>query len=143
MSALEALRERWNGPVRRPCSGCTACCDHFEIEEIEKQSKARCPLKKAGGCSVHATPDMPKVCATYACTWAMGYGRPSDRPDRSGVIVDFRDGTEGEGLYGHVVAAVDESNVGRLHRAVLHFARDVGLPVHFEGAGAVNIERGS
>ena len=139
-TALGELRERWAGTVRRPCAGCTACCDHFDIEEIDKAAKQTCPLKAAFGCSVHATTDMPRVCSTYACAWAMGYGKPSDRPDLSGVIVDFRDGSSGEGLYGHTVAEVTEATVTKLHRAVVRISKIAMLPVHFEGAGDVNFE---
>jgi hypothetical protein len=141
-TALDALRERWDKPIGRPCLDCNACCDHFEIEEIEKASKQRCPLLKAvGGCSVHATADMPKACSRYACVWAMGYGKPKDRPDKSGVIVDFRDGSEGDGLYGHVLGDVDEGNVMKLHNAVLRISEMSGLPVHFEEAGTVNLKK--
>jgi hypothetical protein len=142
MVALQALRERWDGSIRRPCGDCTACCDHFEIEEIEKGAKQRCPLLKAVGvgCSVHATDKMPKACSRYACAWSMGLGKAGDRPDRSGVIVDFRDGSQGDGLYGHVAVEVDESNVMRLHRAVLRISKMAGLPVHFEGAGDVELK---
>ncbi len=83
---------------------------------------------------------MPKACSKYACAWAMGYGKPKDRPDRSGVIIDFRDGYEGHGLYGHVVGVPDESNVVRLHNAVLRISHDAMLDVHFEGAGTVTFE---
>ena len=128
MTALDALRERWDKPMSRPCAGCTACCDHFEIEEISKASKQLCPMKVAGGCGVHASPQMPKACSRYACAWAMGYGKPSDRPDRSGAIVDFRDGLAGPGLYGHLTCLPTQ----RTLRAMERISADAGLDVHLE-----------
>ncbi len=128
MDALQNLRERWNSGIKRPCAGCTACCDHFEIEEISKAAKQVCPLKASAGCSVHATPDMPKACSRYACAWVMGLGPLSDRPDLVGVIVDFRDGLAGEGLYGHLTQMPSEETLPAMER----ISEEAGLDVHLE-----------
>jgi hypothetical protein len=58
----------------------------------------------------------------------MGYGKPSDRPDLSGAIVDFRDGMAGEGLYGHLTRLPTRKTL----RAMNRISTDVGLDVHLE-----------
>jgi hypothetical protein len=125
---MAALKERHAGAVKRPCQDCSACCDQFEIKEIEKEAGCACPFAKNGACGIYAEPTRPVACQTYTCLWVMGYGRKKDRPDRSGVIVDFREGMAGLGLYGHLTREPD----GRALQTLERFSAETGLDVFLE-----------
>jgi hypothetical protein len=58
----------------------------------------------------------------------MGLGPLSDRPDLVGVIVDFRDGLAGEGLYGHLTQMPSEETLPAMER----ISEEAGLDVHLE-----------
>lgn len=122
------VEERFAGQVQRPCLDCSACCEHFEIEEISKASGQACPLARNGACGVYGDPSRPRVCQRYVCAWAMGYGRPSDRPDKSGVIVDLREGLGGRGLYGHLTREPNARSLRTLER----ISEESGLDVYLE-----------
>lgn len=125
------LEKRWAGPVKRACAECTACCDYFEIEEIEKASHSTCPFLK-NGCSLYDDHSKrPKACVEYICAWAMGFGTEGDRPDKSGAIVDYRDGLAGVQLYGHLTREPNEDTLDLLER----FSEEAGLDIFLEKKG--------
>lgn len=90
MISLSQMRRRG---MRRECGGCTACCYVIAVEQLDKPFRCDCP-HAADGCALWSGPGgpggQPDVCASYRCAWAMGFGSEEDRPDKSGVLVDFR-----------------------------------------------------
>jgi hypothetical protein len=72
----------------RECGACSVCCITPEIPELEKPAGKTCFHLSGGRCSVYA--DRPKMCAEYRCAWLMGHGTNTDRPDRSGALVEHR-----------------------------------------------------
>src|SRR5262249_22161650 len=71
----------------RSCGACTACCTVPNIKTLGKPSGCDCEHLTPGGCGIY--PDRPEACREYHCLWRMGWGRPEDRPDRSGVLLEF------------------------------------------------------
>src|SRR5262249_53138238 len=69
----------------RSCGACTACCTVLNIKTLGKPSGCDCEHLTPGGCGIY--PDRPEACREYHCLWRMGWGRPEDRPDRSGVLL--------------------------------------------------------
>ncbi len=67
-------------PDARRCGSCTACCplmDHLKAELGEDRRPCGCrpfPGRKAG-------------CGGFVCLWLDGFGEPSDRPDKLGVVL--------------------------------------------------------
>ena len=99
--AMAALETRYRASPSRDCLECTECCDTLRIPEIEKPAGQKCPNSCAAGCAIYA--ERYDSCKSFRCAWAMGYGKPSDRPDRSGAIADYREGRLGWKLYGLIV----------------------------------------
>lgn len=87
-----------SGQVVRQCGDCAECCHALGVEstpadlceqetiEFDKEPGVRCQHQSHGGCAVYQ--DRPLACRGYACLWVMGWGRPRDRPDKTGVILD-------------------------------------------------------
>lgn len=75
-------------PTSRRCGNCTACCTTHEVYELSKPRGVACahciPDK---GCLIY--PGRPQGCRKFDCQWLKGFGRDKDRPNRSGVVVDF------------------------------------------------------
>lgn len=132
---LDDLKRRG---MRRVCGGCAACCHVIQVEEIGKGFRSRCPhLVERQGCAIWGGPGgpggQPQVCATYRCAWAMGFGEPRDRPDKSGVLVDLRIPTlvsmEQPALYAIGVREGTEATP-KARQAMKNIAQDAGRPVH-------------
>ncbi len=76
--------------AERTCGGCTACCKTHLVESIEKPPMTWCPLCKIGtGCSVYGSASQPQECKDFRCQWLMGYGEEKDRPDCTGIVIDY------------------------------------------------------
>lgn len=76
--------------MMRKCGECSVCCIVGYVPEIEKPAHTPCPFiktDKCGSCSIFDSPDLPKVCQTYKCSWLNGYGNENDRPDKSGYML--------------------------------------------------------
>lgn len=69
----------------RKCGECTACCTTLAIEELRKPVNVACPHVCATGCQIY--PERPQTCQDFLCTWRMGLGDDSMRPDRSGFLL--------------------------------------------------------
>lgn len=69
----------------RSCGECQACCTMMGIQELGKQEYLRCHHQCEQGCAVYT--DRPKSCADFVCFWLLGESYPSDRPDKSGLII--------------------------------------------------------
>jgi hypothetical protein len=74
----------------RPCGECQACCTVVGIKELNKPAFQRCGHQCESGCDIYE--DRPETCRGYYCLWAAGLleGDERRRPDRLGVIFDFR-----------------------------------------------------
>tara|TARA_R110002072_G_scaffold28475_2_gene91389 strand:+ start:246 stop:704 length:459 start_codon:yes stop_codon:yes gene_type:complete len=74
--------------VERECGQCQACCQRFEISELQKPERQRCEHQCKQGCAIY--PERPARCAAYRCRWLQGDPNLErrDRPDRLGVIFD-------------------------------------------------------
>ena len=128
IQARTNLELRLDGPVKRACADCSACCNEFEIPEIKKASHIVCAFLKHGACGIYGDPTRPRVCQQYVCAWAMGYGDLEDRPDKSGVIVDYRDGIADTNLYGHLIREPDNKSLETLER----ISNEIGLNIYLE-----------
>ena len=53
--------------------------------------------KDCYGCSIFNT-TIPNSCDTYKCYWLAGYGFNEHRPDKSGVLIDYREFSYGKYL---------------------------------------------
>lgn len=81
----------------RLCGPCTVCCVVPVLPKTAKpvgKKEAGVPCSKltntcsAGGCSIYST--RPKVCREYECQWKVGWFTDEDRPDKSGLLVEYR-----------------------------------------------------
>lgn len=134
--SLDDLRTRG---MRRECGGCTACCYVIEVKELGKGFRKQCRHVVEGhGCGIWGGPGgpggQPVVCARYRCAWAMGFGAEEDRPDKSGVLIDFRvpsiiDLEATPALYAIGVQEGSEETP-EARQAMSNVARDSGHPVN-------------
>jgi len=67
--------------MKRRCGNCTACC---VIQENDKG--VPCPEVTRGGCAIYK--ERPDDCRKYVCMWLVGFFSSSDRPDRTGLVVE-------------------------------------------------------
>ncbi len=76
--------------MKRTCGGCSECCRVFDIPELEKEARCRCPkltydeVTFGHRCSIY--PDRPDVCRDFECEWLRGYGDDKDKPSTTGVV---------------------------------------------------------
>lgn len=133
------LEELKKTGMRRECGGCTACCYVIQVKQIGKQFRTKCPYSVEGqGCGIWSGPGgpggQPQVCSTYRCAWAMGFGDQADRPDKTGILVDFRvpsvvDLNTHPAFYAIGLDEGDEDDP-RAVQAMKNIARDSGWPVY-------------
>jgi hypothetical protein len=75
----------------RACGGCTACCKHLTIDEVDFKKPAGFLCKhcvEEVGCSIYQS--RPRVCRTWYCGWRrIGWLSDALRPDRSAVLIRF------------------------------------------------------
>ncbi|KKS65766.1 MAG: hypothetical protein UV34_C0009G0037 [Parcubacteria group bacterium GW2011_GWB1_42_6] len=77
-----------NIALQRVCGGCTACCKTHAVYEIEKPVGKWCPhCEPSRECRIYA--DRPKGCRGFRCEWLKGFGEEDDRPDKSGLVLDY------------------------------------------------------
>jgi hypothetical protein len=118
----------------RECGSCTACCDVFDVPELDKPNYVRCSYCTDFGCGIYET--RPEVCRTYFCLWRRIDAMPDlARPDRIGIVFSIVTGhmpvSPFERLY--IIAraiddpAVFETPAGRA--AIRMFVREGSLPV--------------
>ena len=74
--------------LHRRCDECTACCFALEVKKLDKSINVWCQFcQPASGCRIYH--QRPRECRQYKCQWLTGLGEESDRPDRSGFILDY------------------------------------------------------
>ncbi len=81
--------------TRRECGGCTGCCKSVSVEALGKPMNCRCEFQKDHECTIY--PNRPLECRLFGCAWLMGYGKESDRPDKSGLLLYVDRGLNGSG----------------------------------------------
>lgn len=86
----------------KPCGECQCCCEAIAIGEdgidprIEyKPNYVKCSKQCESGCSIYE--DRPQECKDYYCLYQIGAlsGKEEMRPDRLGVLMDFRPDAKG------------------------------------------------
>lgn len=78
----------------RQCGECTVCCTYLRISVLGKPGLQPCSHLcspavdgyTGQGCGIYET--RPEVCSGYRCKWLDGHGEETDRPDRSGMLID-------------------------------------------------------
>jgi len=81
----------------RECGECNICCNIVQVSEgsFYKSAGVLCTFSNKG-CDLFNNEKRPKVCLSYQCSWSRGYGKITDRPDISNVMLsvcDFNGGT--------------------------------------------------
>lgn len=72
----------------RICGTCTECCKTHPVHELKKRAGKWCQFRvKEQGCRVYDK--RPKGCVEFECQWRKGHGEELDRPDRTGIVMDF------------------------------------------------------
>ncbi|MDP2665695.1 MAG: YkgJ family cysteine cluster protein [bacterium] len=72
----------------RTCGTCTECCKTHPVSELKKRAGKWCQFRvKEQGCRIYE--ERPKGCVEFECQWLKGHGAESDRPDLTGIVIDF------------------------------------------------------
>ena len=61
------------------------------MPEVEHVAGSTCRHLCDAGCELHSSPAQPAACRDYRCTWRLGMGASSDRPDRAGWLARLHD----------------------------------------------------
>lgn len=72
------------------CGTCKACCNIYDIKELDKPTHTLCEHHTGKGCGIYKS--RPIACMTYKCGYLANNWREELRPDKCGVIIDFRNG---------------------------------------------------
>ena len=101
--------------LERPCGDCSVCCTHMTIDtpSFAKVAGVACEHCLSPGCGIYET--RYDICRTYRCGWKHAAWLPEAmRPDRSGVVIDFRE-TEAPGyeLEARLLAYADPAALER------------------------------
>jgi hypothetical protein len=90
--ARESKPLETRGAEPRSCGECQACCYVVAVHTLPevKPNYARCPHQCESGCGIYSS--RPKECRDYYCLYQSGIltGGEEMRPDRLGVLLDFR-----------------------------------------------------
>lgn len=91
----------------RECGACNACCTHLLIDDpaMTKAPGSACRhWAVQGGCTIYA--NRPGACREYHCGWrCLADLNKTWRPDRSGVMINFRTVADGgaERIAAHLI----------------------------------------
>jgi hypothetical protein len=74
----------------KPCGECKACCTVLAVGELKKRNYTHCQHECENGCGIYG--EHPDSCKGYMCWWKVGLlqGDERRRPDKLGIIVDYR-----------------------------------------------------
>jgi hypothetical protein len=75
---MDALHER-------RCGECTACCDLFPVEALEKAENEKC-IHCDGGCTIYD--ERPQACINFNCAYLQSTASVELRPDKCGVVFE-------------------------------------------------------
>jgi hypothetical protein len=68
------------------CGNCTACCDVFPVNWLNKEANTKC-IHSCNGCNIHNI--KPKECSDFVCSYFEAKECNEDlRPDKSGIIFE-------------------------------------------------------
>lgn len=78
------------------CGECQACCEAIGVHELNKPIYTLCQNQCVSGCGIYE--QRPNSCRSYYCLWQAGFmdGDINMRPDKLGIILDFRTGKAGD-----------------------------------------------
>jgi Fe-S-cluster containining protein len=143
-----------------PCGDCTACCTSSQFVHVEPDDRAaleripaellfpapgqpeghllmgydergHCPMLVDGACSIYDA--RPRTCRTYDCrVFAVSEIVPEDQPDIAARVRAWAPMTADEELLAEIRAAVDQSVVRPLERA-LHAVGPVAVELSRRG----------
>jgi hypothetical protein len=70
----------------RTCHPCQECCEFYDVVELNKPARQRCPHQCESGCAIH---DQPRcdTCEKFTCGWVRGVLPEELRPDKAKIIV--------------------------------------------------------
>ncbi len=73
--------------MARDCGGCTFCCKHMNVPELDKPAGTWCRHCRIGvGCGNYE--ERVEACFVFRCQWLIDEAMPDElRPDRSGAMV--------------------------------------------------------
>ena len=75
-------------PNKRTCGTCTECCKTHPVDELQKLAGKWCRYRvKDKGCRVYDS--RPNGCREFECQWLKGHGDETDRPDLTGIVIDY------------------------------------------------------
>ena len=73
----------------RACGSCTVCCKTHYVFEFNKPPGEWCTHCMPGrGCKIYTT-NLPEGCRQFKCEWLKGSGTNNERPDHTGVVLDY------------------------------------------------------
>jgi len=76
---------------KRNCGKCTLCCKILPIKRINKPKGEYCTNCDINNrCAIYQK--RPQECKDFRCEWLKGFGAETDRPDKTGIILDFQTG---------------------------------------------------
>ncbi len=130
--------------VVRSCGECTACCKTHYIQELQKLPGVWCKHCSVGiGCKIYD--QRPTECREYACEWLRGSGLESERPDKTGTIIDTMISDDKREALIRIVE-VSENAIERLRvRQMAEYFLSSGVPVYFvplHGSGNIELPWG-
>ena len=79
--------------TKRECGDCSACCEWYDIEILDKPRGQKCQHSGCTGCDIYDSAEKPTVCSEFSCLWLDDTGEltESERPDKIGVIFQHRE----------------------------------------------------
>lgn len=77
-------------PGRRECGSCSLCCKLLVVPELGKAGGVWCGrFSKGRGCTAYE--ERPESCRVFSCAWLRGGVGEHWRPDRSRMVIGFRE----------------------------------------------------
>lgn len=116
----------------RACRDCSECCTAMAIPDVESEMFDSCRHLCSRGCSIYE--QRPESCRGFLCLWMQGFGKVADRPDRTGVTLDYQQLGEL-----HVVKAYVTRYTERGRKLLMELAqKTVVYTIHRDGRRSVN-----
>lgn len=98
--------------MERTCDGCTACCKTHNVAAVDKMAGEWCShCNKGKGCAIYVS--RPAECQHFKCSWLLGVGNPEHRPDKIGIVSEYKEMSVGPALW------LFEVSVGRLNSSIV------------------------
>lgn len=126
------------------CGECGECCVRFDIPELNKAAGKTCRHFNSGaGCTIYD--DRPNTCRAYRCYWLLTQEddrfkkmRSDMRPDKIGVVFEFKPSPEGQ----IIVLTVDPARPEMINDdRVSSFAKELRMRTGFPIVGVCGKDR--